>query len=386
MKSLIFSLLVLLILLCSACGLKPLPFDEERWRAQVEAQKVEGLYAPHVEDGRYFNPWMPQDGGKFSRLLRWRLSRREGYSNGEEEYRPGFVAGLKGRIASAEGDFITWIGHGTFLMRINGVYWLTDPMLSDRALLPKRKTPPALTAEELAGMGAEVNVIISHNHYDHLDKATIRRLPVHGRTFVPLGLKTYVEGLGRTSVTEMDWWEEIDLGNGVRIVCLPAQHWSRRISQGTNRTLWASFLLVTPSVSVYYGGDSGYFIGYREMGRKYPGIDYALLPVTAYHPRWFMHYAHVDAKEALDAFRDLNARYFIPTQWGTFRLGDEPIGYGVLDLRAKMKEMEVDPSKVLIMDLGEILPLRGKGSKRQDQRERSFLVPGANNGTEGEKR
>ena len=349
--------------MCTACGLKPLPFDEDGWRTQVEAQKEEMLYAPHYEDGRYFNPWMPQEEGNFGRLLRWRFSKVQQYTEEEVTVKPGIVTGLKERIQSTNGDFITWIGHGTFFMRINGVYWLTDPMFSERALIPKRKTQAALTAEEVGQLTGEVNIIISHNHYDHLDTSTIRRLPVKGRTFVPRGLKKYVEGLGRDSVTEMDWWEEVEVGNGVKVVCLPAQHWSKRISQGTNRTLWASFLLVTPGVSVYYGGDSGYFVGYREMGRKYPGIDYALMPVTAYHPRWFMHYAHVNAKEALEGYKDLGARFFIPTQWGTFRLGDEPIGYGINDLRARMKEMEIAPSRVLIMDLGGLLPLRGKGDQ-----------------------
>jgi len=92
----------------------------------------------------------------------------------------------------------------------------------------------------------------------------------------------------------------------------------------SNTTLWASFLIITPSVKVYFAGDSGYFIGYREIGRRYPGIDYVLMPTTAYRPRWFMHYAHMNIDEAIDAFADLKAYRFIPTQWGTFHLGDEP--------------------------------------------------------------
>jgi N-acyl-phosphatidylethanolamine-hydrolysing phospholipase D len=111
-------------------------------------------------------------------------------------------------------------------------------------------------------------------------------------------------------------------------------------------------------VSIYYGGDSGYFIGYREIGRRFPGIDYALLPVTAYHPRWFMHYAHIDAKEAIDAFGDLGARYFIPTQWGTFPLGDEPVGFAIFDLKKQIAEKKIDPGKVIIMDLGGITILQ----------------------------
>jgi L-ascorbate metabolism protein UlaG (beta-lactamase superfamily) len=161
----------------------------------------------------------------------------------------------------------------------------------------------------------------------------------------------------------MDWWESLDLGNGVRIVCLPAQHWSRRMSQGIDTTLWASFLLITPNGTIYYGADSGYFIGYKEIERKYPGIDYALLPVGAYHPRWFMHYAHMDIPEVLQAFDDLNAKHFIPTQWGTFQLGDEPIGFPIVDLKRTISAHGFDASRVIIMDLGEIIPIEKRTAK-----------------------
>jgi L-ascorbate metabolism protein UlaG (beta-lactamase superfamily) len=134
----------------------------------------------------------------------------------------------------------------------------------------------------------------------------------------------------------MDWWQEMDFGNGTQLVCLPMQHWSRRIGQGFNDTLWASFMLITPEVTIYLGGDSGYFIGYKEIAKRFPGIDYALLPTTAYHPRWFMHYNHMNVDEAIEAFHDLNARFMIPQQWGTFHLGDEPPGYPALELKRKI--------------------------------------------------
>ncbi|MBN2438811.1 MAG: MBL fold metallo-hydrolase, partial [Deltaproteobacteria bacterium] len=114
---------------------------------------------------------------------------------------------------------------------------------------------------------------------------------------------------------------------------------------------------------IYYGGDSGYFIGYREIGRRYPGIDYALLPVTAYDPRWFMHYAHMDAREALDAFRDLGARYFIPTQWGTFQLGDEPVGQAPSALSKAAQSTNTDPARVIVMDIGQLLPIDSRDPK-----------------------
>lgn len=343
-----------------SCGADP-PFDEEKWHAEVRSPDPSLLYATHFRDGRYFNPWLPVEHGGFKRLIRWRLSSVEAYSKEEEQYTPNVIPDLPLRIRSileAGNDFIVWIGHGTFLLRLNGQYWLTDPILTERALLPKRKTPPAISIDELNTLNLGINLIITHNHYDHLDKPSVKGLRNIQQVYVPLGLRVYMEKLGKRNVTEMDWWESLELEGGTRLVCLPAQHWSMRMGQWRNRTLWASFLLVTPRRTVYIGGDSGYFIGYGEIGRKYPGIDYALLPLTAYHPRWFMHYAHMNAEEVLDAFEDLCARFLIPTQWGTFRLGNEPVGYPALDLRRKVRERRMDLSRVVIMDLGEMKQLR----------------------------
>ncbi len=353
------ALLALMTVMVSSCSsLTPPPFDEAQWRREVESASTDRLYAAHIRDGRFFNPWTDVRHGGFLRLLRWRLSPRGAYTPEEEAFEPAYIPELQTRIqALPKGDFVAWIGHGSFLLRLHGEYWLLDPMLSDRALWPKRHTQPALTQEALRSLPGTFNVVLSHNHYDHLDKATLEALPASSRLYVPLGLGEFVGEMAGKPVKEMDWWQTVDVGKGVRLVCLPAQHWSLRIGQGRNTTLWASFLIVTPERTVYFGGDSGYFIGYREIGRRYPGIDVALLPLTAYHPRWFMHYAHMNAPEVLDAFDDLGARTLIPTQWGAFRLGSEPIGYPILDLRRTMKERTFDPSRAVIMDIGQIVPL-----------------------------
>jgi N-acyl-phosphatidylethanolamine-hydrolysing phospholipase D len=344
--------------LLSVSAFVPTPpaFDEATWRAQTKAADPAMLYAPNFRDGRFFNPWMPDDRKGFMRFLSWKLTAGQEYTEEEQAFRPTVVPDVLARVrAVPEGeDFLLWAGHATFLIRLNGTYWLTDPMLSERALLPRRKTPPGITAEEIGAITPRVNILISHNHYDHLDEPSLRALSENARVFVPLGLKSFVQGLQKPDVIEMNWWQQVETEGGVRLVCLPMQHWSRRIGQPINTTLWASFLLTTPTVSVYFGGDTGYFIGYREIARKFPGIDYALLPTTAYHPRWFMHYAHMDIDETLEAFRELGARFMVPQQWGTFQLGDEPVGYPILDLRRQIAERRLDPSRFLIMNLGEI--------------------------------
>jgi len=350
-----YSIIVLLLSL-SGCIVTPPVFDEAKWRNDSSQSDPAMLYAPHFKDGIFFNPWMPMNMSGFGRLLKWKLSSKPKYTDEEKTFRVQTITNLKQRIEQLpESDFIAWIGHSTFLIRVNGEYWLTDPVFSDRALLPKRQIAPALSLAEMKVLTGRVNIIISHNHYDHLDKSSLRELPEDARVFAPLGLKGFIERLNKRTVKEMDWWESLELGNGVKIVCLPAQHWSRRIFQGTNRTLWASFLLITSGASIYYGADSGYFIGFKEIGKVYPDIDYALLPVGAYHPRWFMHYAHMDIKEVLQAYRDLGARYFIPTQWGTFQLGDEPPGFPVLDLKKTMKTSGFDATRAIIMHPGQIV-------------------------------
>jgi N-acyl-phosphatidylethanolamine-hydrolysing phospholipase D len=337
-------------------------FSDTKWQNDVKTVTPDLLYAPHFKDGKFFNPWMPMEHGGLARFLSWKLSARNVYTAEEMNAMPEFVPGLKTRIDELAGneDFIAWIGHNTFLIRACGEFWLTDPMFSDRALLPKRLTPPALSLSEVNALKGRLNIVISHNHYEHLDKASLSALPDDAKVFVPLGLGAPVVGAGKKQVTEMDWWQSLDFGNGTSLICLPAQHWSRRISQRTNETLWASFLLITPNATIYFGGDSGYFIGYKEFGKKYPGIDYALIATGAYHPRWFMHYSHLDMNEALQTFQDLGAKYFIPAHWGAFQLGDEPVGYPLVDLRRIMKTSEFDPSKALVMNIGDLIRIPKK--------------------------
>ena len=342
----------------SSCSLTPPSFDEAAWRAEVRSADPALLYAPHFKDERFFNPWMPNEDKGFFSVLRWRLTASQEYTEEEKTYLPRVVEGAKALIlAMPQGDFILWVGHATFLIRLNGEYWLTDPMFSERAVVVKRKTAPGITIEALKEVVPNLRVIITHNHYDHLDKSSIESLPENTKVFVPMGLKEYVQDMDKRDVTEMDWWQETHLGNGITLVCLPMQHWSRRFGQGPSETLWASYMLITPKATIYLGGDTGYFIGYKEIAKRYPKIDYALLPTTAYHPRWFMHYNHMNVDEAIEAFNDLNARYMIPQQWGTFHLGDEPPGYSILELKRKIAERRLDASRFIILDVGEILPI-----------------------------
>ena len=341
---------------CAAKGKKT--FSETGWEDSVEQTDIKDLYAPHFKDGRFFAPWMKMQQKNPLDVLGWKLFTKNHYTEAEKNYLPEVIPDTAERIRKTTGDFILWIGHNTFLIRTGTTYWLTDPIFSKRALLPARVTPPAITIKALNTIAADLNILISHNHYDHLDAASMKKLPEHATVYVPLGLKKTVTGMNKKTVIEMDWWHEKPLPGNTRLICLPAQHWSMRIGQGPNKSLWASWLLITPGTTFYFGGDSGYFKGFRELGKKYPGIDYAFLATTAYHPRWFMHYQHMNIKEAVKAFDELGAAFFIPTQWGTFPLGSEPVGYPGLDLSRYIKANHLDPARFNIMDIGQILRIQ----------------------------
>jgi N-acyl-phosphatidylethanolamine-hydrolysing phospholipase D len=228
---------------------------------------------------------------------------------------------------------VTWVGHATFLIQAGGLNLLTDPHWSRRAspsqrLGPSRFQPPGIPFEELPPVDA---VLLSHDHYDHLDLGTVRRLAEahpQARWFTPLGYRAWMRDAGVGAPSELDWWDQATLeapGGTARVICLPAQHWTRRRLSGSNTRLWASYALLTAAGKrVYFGGDSGYFPGYREIGERVGPFDLSLLPVGAYDPRWFMAPAHMNPEEAVQAYLDLGGQGdFAAMHWGTFRLTDE---------------------------------------------------------------
>ena len=352
--SLVFISLLFLFSACSNTN-----FSEAEWEKETESVKTEDLYISHKSSTTFFNPWIDMDKG-FGDFLTWKFSESQVYTEEEKRFLPKVYTDAKQQLLDhPENDFILWIGHGSFLIKTGNQVWLLDPMFSERALLPARLTPPAITAEEINTLFPELNVVISHNHYDHLDENSIKDLSENYVYYVPLGLKgTIQDWQPNTKIIEMDWWDKLKTADGYEIHCLPAQHWSNRVFDGRNSSLWASFMIVSPESNIYFGGDSGYFMGYKEFGKKYPKIDYALIPTTAYHPRWFMHEAHMNIEESIQAFQDLKADYFVPTQWGTFSLGNEPAGYPGLDLKRTIQAKQLDQEKYLILDIGELYTMR----------------------------
>ncbi|MGH7531191.1 MAG: MBL fold metallo-hydrolase, partial [Gemmatimonadales bacterium] len=235
--------------------------------------------------------------------------------------------------AAASQLTITWIGHASALLQIGGVNVLTDPMWSACAsplppLGPRRWVAPGVAFAALPPIDA---VLLSHDHYDHLDDHTVRRLArahPQAQWLVPLGLAPFVTRRGGRAVQELDWWQEAALGS-LRVICAPAQHFSGRTPRMRGTTLWCSWALAAPyppagaERRIFFGGDTGHHPEFGEIGARCGPFDVALLPVGAYEPRWFMRYLHMNPEEAVAACQALGARAMVPIHWGTFKLTDE---------------------------------------------------------------
>jgi L-ascorbate metabolism protein UlaG (beta-lactamase superfamily) len=223
-------------------------------------------------------------------------------------------------IASAAPS-LTWIGHATWLVRLEGRTLLTDPIWSD-ALGPglSRNVPPAMPLERVKPH----IVVVSHNHRDHLDAPTIDRIGPDATYVVPEGLGRFFLRRGFPKVVELGWWRDVVV-DGVRITFVPSQHWSQRGPFDRNDTLWGGYVASAGGRSVYFAGDTSYFGGFKEIGRRFPSLDAALLPIGAYDPEWFMRSQHMNPDDAMRAFLDLDAKLLCAMHWGTFKLTDEPL-------------------------------------------------------------
>ena len=224
-------------------------------------------------------------------------------------------------------DSLTWLGHASFLIRLDGRTILTDPFLSEHAsplppFGPERFAPPGLTPGQLPPIDV---LLLSHNHYDHLDLPTIETLPAKERTqvLVPLRLGHYFTSRGFTSVHELDWHDQVTVA-GVAVTALPAIHFSKRTLFDRNETLWGGYAVESSRRRLLFAGDTGYGPIFPELGRNGRPFDTALLPIGAYEPRLLMRAVHVDPEEAVQVARDLRARRLVAMHWGTIDLTDEP--------------------------------------------------------------
>jgi L-ascorbate metabolism protein UlaG (beta-lactamase superfamily) len=317
----------------------------------------------HLVDGRFRNPpGSPARTTTFGHLYRfmWRQWRQrkpeiaipDGHVLGREE-----VARQLDRYADR--DSITWLGHACFLIRIAGKTVLTDPYLGTvagpKGLGPKRYVPAALRVDELPPIDL---LLVSHNHYDHLDRPTLARLAGKDRVEVlaPLRLGRFFRRLGYARVHELDWYEEQRFGP-LRVTALPAVHFSRRGPFDCNRSLWLGFAVESEALRLYFAGDTAYGEVFREIGQRAGPFDLAIVPIGAYLPREIMHASHTTPEEALQLAADIGAEAVLGMHWGTVVLTEEDQFEPPQRFRAAAEARGLAPKCAWLMAIGETRPL-----------------------------
>ena len=259
---------------------------------------------------------------------------------------------------------LTFVNHATFLIQFPSLNILTDPVWSERVsplswIGPKRVREPGIRLEELPKIDW---IIISHNHYDHLDIETLEKLNelFESKVIVPVGDKALVESIGIKNVHELDWWENIEINPETRITFTPTQHGSGRGLFNRNKSLWGSYFIQYRERSVYFDGDAGYSIHFSEINKRLGPPDIALLGIGAYAPRWFMKPIHMEPAEAVMAHKDLGAKLSIGMHFGTFQLSSEAIDQPQKDLKDALEKEALPQDNFITIHEGETIIYKGK--------------------------
>ncbi len=327
--------------------------------------------AHHTEDG-FRNLYIDDENkpGFFSFLFRVRL--QEDWPDEDEliENSPTPTTEVnleKVRHPDPDKLQVTWIGHSTFLLQKNGINILTDPIFSDRAspfasLGPRRYSQPAIALNDLPEIDA---VIISHNHYDHMDEATIEALGNNPRWYVPLNNGGLFKEAGITNIKELDWWEDERHG-GTTYTLTPSQHWSGRGLFDRYKALWGGWAVqfAGDTDRIWFGGDTGYNdIQFKQIGDRLGPFNLSLIPVGAYDPRWFMKAAHANPEDAVQIHLDVKSQHSIGMHWGTFVLTSEPVTEPPVRLKKAVKDAGLPPQSFITLPIGgmeNIAPLKSQ--------------------------
>ena len=321
----------------------------------LSAPKYKGSISDHFDGKRFFNPNGAHAAGVRD-VLKWMFTRRRGHWSRVDNVSFGHKPAEK----VEQGLSITFINHSTFLIQTDGLNIITDPIWSKRAspfnwVGPVRRRPPGLRIEDLPGIDA---ILLSHNHYDHLDVRTLKCLHDEFRPaiFTGLGEKKFLDKKGIYTGVEMDWWSEQQLNSSTKLVCVPAQHFSGRGMFDRDRTLWCGFVIQRNEGNVYFAADTGYNNElFKEVGKRMAPILAAILPIGAYKPGWFMSPIHTSPAEAVKIHLDVNAKKSIASHFGTFPLADEGEEETYNDLKIALENNKLTSSDFLIMNEGETI-------------------------------
>lgn len=324
----------------------------------IAAPKASSSESDHF-DGKRFNNLDESRARTMWDVFKLALSRDKGEWN-RKTLKDTPYSSVPQNISQAGDEVVfTFVNHATFLIQAHGLNILTDPIWSERAspfqwIGPRRMRPPGIRFGELPDIHV---VLISHNHYDHLDIHTVERLSVvHDPLFiVPLGVADYLEDNGIYNTLELDWWQQHVYHQYLTICGVPAQHFSGRGLTDRDKTLWNGYMLELTNGNIYFAGDTGYDGFFDQIGRLFAPIDTALIPIGAYHPRWFMEPIHVDPEQAVQIHRDINARQSIGMHFGTFPLANEGMSQPIDELAKARKKYNVRDDEFLTLEEGSSL-------------------------------
>ncbi len=321
----------------------------------LSGPRYEGPPSDHFDGERFQN--MRKGGHGFGDFLRWQLERGKGpWTSRATPPGPPPPAQVTGGALR-----VTFVNHATTLVQMDGVNVLTDPIWSERASPfswagPRRFRPPGLRFEDLPRVHA---VVVSHNHYDHMDLATLKRLSDRDgpQIFVGLGNRPLLEEAGIERVTELDWWQTARLSAAVEVVGVPSQHFSQRGLGDRDRTLWLGYVLRGPAGTAYFSGDTGAGPHFAEIRRRLGAPRLAILPIGAYRPEWFMELVHVSPEQAVEAHEALGARTSIGMHFGTFALADDGQDEPIAALEAALARRASARPRFFTLGFGEGLQI-----------------------------
>lgn len=348
------------------------------YQYSLEAAEKHGLISDHFDGELYFNPasMHPSQPGAANLPRRggagwiWRLlfgTEWPEWPSVKER-----MQDTKPPVRVPRGTLqVIAVGHATFIIQMDGVNILTDPIWSERCSPvswagPKRFRPPAVRFEDLPPIDL---VLVSHNHYDHLDLPTLERLAGIGvqRAVVPLGNRGLVAGTGIKKVEELDWWESVKISDDITVHLVPARHFSSRTPWDRNKTLWGGFVISGPSGNVYFAGDTASGTHFREIARRFKPVKMAILPISPYRPQQsrdqmsrIYSFVHMGPAEAVQAHEDLGAEKSIAAHFQVFQLGADGYDDAVSELPLVLKSRNLKPDDFVVPAFGAIIPAPGR--------------------------
>jgi L-ascorbate metabolism protein UlaG (beta-lactamase superfamily) len=328
--------------------------------AAGEAEGYEGLhYEPlngrslrelamqkvHHGNGLFLNPVGIHRKHRFWQLMTWKLFSQNRFREDLKDQPVRPVSVDWDTIRGYQGASVTFLKHASLLVKDIDQYLLLDPVFSDIFFFIKDFSPLAFDVQEIPKPD---HILISHGHYDHLDISSLSKLDKDTHVISPLGYGEEFAEIGMENRTQMDWYDTLRQGDR-EIIFLPSNHWTMRNPVvGPNRSLWGSYMIKTAAgPTIYLGCDTAYFDGFKQIGGEFD-IDLAVINLGAYEPRWFMAPSHINPRETVQAFKELNAKRLMIAHWGTFRLGDEPVHFPPLAIR---RELEKEGLSHLWVDL-----------------------------------